>query len=78
MLDIDQRVRGPDHPETLKAMFNLALVLNSEGRRTESERLTRDALVSYQRVFGPAHQLTARVMEKVEEMRRFAPLSASL
>ena len=53
---------GPDHPETLKAMSNLALAIQSQGRLAEAEQMYREVLAAEQRVLGPEHPFTALTM----------------
>ncbi|MGA8103313.1 MAG: serine/threonine-protein kinase, partial [Candidatus Acidiferrales bacterium] len=43
-MEIRQRVLGPEHPDTLKSMNNLANVLNDEGHSAEAEKLDRETL----------------------------------
>ena len=40
-LEIDRRVLGPEHPETLIAMSNLANIYTSEGKYAQAEALYR-------------------------------------
>jgi serine/threonine protein kinase len=46
---------GEDHPETLTAVNNLALVLKDRGQRGEAEPLLRQNLGACRRVWGPDH-----------------------
>ena len=63
LLDLDRRVLGSDHPDTLKAMTNLAIVINLGGRRpAEAEPIFRDALTIQKRVLGPEHDVTVKTM----------------
>ena len=54
-LDIRRRVLGPEHPDTLASVHNLAIVLYDEGRYTEAERLDRETLDIRRGVLGPEH-----------------------
>jgi Tfp pilus assembly protein PilF len=50
---------GPEHPQTILAMNNLADVMEDEGYYVEAERLLRQALEVGLRVLGPEHPHTA-------------------
>ena len=52
-IDIERRVFGPEHPETLKLMSNLANVLIGEGRYDEAEKLFCETLDIQRRVLAP-------------------------
>jgi tetratricopeptide (TPR) repeat protein len=58
-LDIQRRVLGPEHPDTLLSMGNLAHFLTENGRYTEAEKLYRQTLDIRRRVLGPDHPNTA-------------------
>ncbi|KAF2831501.1 kinesin light chain 1 [Ophiobolus disseminans] len=78
-----EEVLGPEHPDTLTSMSNLALVLNSQGKYKEAEAMNRQTLAWREKVLGPKHPDTltslsnlARVMdsqgkyEEAEAMNR--------
>ena len=50
---------GPEHPDTLVSMDNLAGYLAAEGRYAEAEKLERATLDTRRRVLGPEHPDTA-------------------
>ena len=52
------RVLGPDHPHTLRARGNLALVLYAQGRLGEAETENGAALQTMTRVLGADHPYT--------------------
>jgi tetratricopeptide (TPR) repeat protein len=54
-LDIRERVLGPDHPDTLISLSNLALGLQTFGDAAAALPLNRRALDARERVFGPDH-----------------------
>ena len=58
-LDIQGRVLGNDHADTLKSMNDLGVTLISEGRYTEAEKLMREIIEREVRVLGPEHPDTA-------------------
>ena len=41
VLEVRQRVLGPEHPDTLLSMNNLALAMESQGKAAEAEALHR-------------------------------------
>ena len=50
-----ERVRGPDHPDTLAARDNLAIAYRAAGRRDEAIPLQEQTLAATERVLGPDH-----------------------
>src|SRR5258706_579303 len=64
-LDIRRRVLGPEHPDTLNSMSNLAGVLWAERRLPESEKLNRETLNLYRRVLGPENPQALRLMHNL-------------
>jgi len=61
-VEIRQRVLGPEHPDTLKSMNNLAIVLWHEGHYADAEKLHRETLDIRRRVLGPEHPDTLNSM----------------
>ena len=64
-LDIQRRVLGPEHPDTLMSMNNLATVLEHEGHYAEAEKLDRETLDIKRRVLGPEHPDTLASMNNL-------------
>jgi tetratricopeptide (TPR) repeat protein len=54
-LAIDERSRGPDHPDVARDLNNLAMLLKSTGRLAEAEPLMRRTLAMVERSHGPDH-----------------------
>jgi non-specific serine/threonine protein kinase/serine/threonine-protein kinase len=52
-LDIQRRVLGPEHPETLKSMDSLATLMSGEGRYSDAAKLERETLDIQRRVLAP-------------------------
>ena len=46
---------GPDHPDTLSSLMNLASCLDDQGNYEEAEAFSRQALEGRQQVLGPDH-----------------------
>jgi len=64
-VEIRRRVLGPEHPNTLISMNNLALVLNHEGHYAEAEKLYRETLDIQRRDLGPEHPNTLMSMNNL-------------
>jgi serine/threonine protein kinase/Tfp pilus assembly protein PilF len=52
---IHRAAQGPEHPDTLTAMNNLALLLLAQGKLAEAEPLYRQVVEAQTRVQGPEH-----------------------
>ncbi len=53
-----ERVRGTDHPSTLKSRNNLAMAYQAAGRTAEAVPLLERTLADCERVLGAGHPLT--------------------
>jgi tetratricopeptide (TPR) repeat protein len=53
-----EEVLGPEHPDTLTSMSNLALVLDSQGKYEEAEAMNRQTLAQQEKALGPKHPET--------------------
>ena len=49
---------GKKHPDTLDRINNLALVLGSQGKHQEAEKIHRQTLASIKTVLGKEHSVT--------------------
>jgi tetratricopeptide (TPR) repeat protein len=58
VLEVEELVLGPEHPDTLTAKDNLANSLSGQGKDTEAEVLQRQVLEARERVLGPEHPHT--------------------
>ncbi len=58
VLEDAERVLGPEHPDTLSSVNNLASLHQIQGRYGEAELLYRRALEARARVLGPEHPQT--------------------
>jgi eukaryotic-like serine/threonine-protein kinase len=61
-LELRRRVLGPEHPDTLTTMNNLASVYDIEGKFAETEALDTQILEIRRRVLGPEHPDTLASM----------------
>ncbi len=50
-----ERVLGPEHPNTLSTVNNLASLYRKQGKYKQAERLYQRALTTKERVLGPEH-----------------------
>ena len=64
-LEARKRVLGPEHPDTLSSMNNLALAYHALGRDKEAEALFRQTLDIRRRVIGPEHSETLTSMNNL-------------
>jgi hypothetical protein len=55
ILEVQRRVLGPEHPETLASTGHLAVSLSSQGKHDEAERMQRELLEVRRRVLGAEH-----------------------
>ncbi len=56
---------GPDSPETINVLSNLAAALTFTGDATSGLELTRQVVAQRERVLGPGHPLTAMTMSNL-------------
>jgi CHAT domain-containing protein len=52
-LTLQQKARGPDHPEVAIVLTNLAMLYDRQGRSAEAEQLDKRGLAIDQQTFGP-------------------------
>ncbi len=64
-VEIRRRVLGPEHPDTLHSIDNLAWTLMGMGEYAEAEDLQRRTLDIQRRVLGPDHPDTARSINRL-------------
>ena len=64
-LEIQRRVLGPEHPDTLRSMRILASVLEDEGHHEEAEKMKRQTLEIDRRVLGPDNDETLRCLSSL-------------
>ncbi|CUS09266.1 unnamed protein product, partial [Tuber aestivum] len=53
-----EKILGPDHPNTLTIVSNMASILQDQGKHNESETMNRRALEERQKFLGPDHPET--------------------
>ncbi|KXH58327.1 hypothetical protein CSAL01_13102 [Colletotrichum salicis] len=57
-LELREKVLGPENPDTLGSINNVALVLESQGKYAEAEQMHRQTLELSEKVLGPSHPST--------------------
>ena len=53
--ELRQKVLGPEHPDTLISMSNLAHTLDEQGKHVEAKVMQQQVLELRQKVLGPEH-----------------------
>jgi serine/threonine protein kinase/tetratricopeptide (TPR) repeat protein len=64
-LEIRGRILGPEHPDTLLTMRNLAASLGDNGDLAEAEKFDRKVLGAQRRVLGPRNPETMKTMNNL-------------
>jgi hypothetical protein len=65
LMEIRKRVLGPEHPDTLASMNNLAVIYWNQGRWSEVEELNVQIMEIRKRVLGPEHPDTLTSMNNL-------------
>jgi tetratricopeptide (TPR) repeat protein len=60
-LTICEEMLGPEHPDTLSSLNNLAILYHSQGKYEQAKPLYQRALEARERLLGPEHPDTIRV-----------------
>ena len=69
-LAAQQRVLGPEHPDTLTSLSNLSNRLAELGQHQEAADMARQALAAQQRVLGPEHPDTLTSLSNLSVQAR--------
>ena len=69
-LALAERVLGPEHPETLSSLNNLAAMYQDQGRHGEAEPLYKRALEARERVLGKEHPKTLTSVNNLADLYR--------
>jgi hypothetical protein len=70
-----REVLGAHHPETLASSSNMAVSLDSMGRKEEAARLRTEAVVELTRLLGEDHSLTRYARDERRIHRDLEPLA---
>jgi hypothetical protein len=60
---------GPDHPDTLTSMNNLAHTWKSQGKHSEALILMGQCVESFSRILGPRHPNTLTVLQSYDSWK---------
>jgi eukaryotic-like serine/threonine-protein kinase len=63
--ELQRKVLGSSHPETLTSQSLLSVIFLEEGNTSEAEKLQRETLAIQTRVLGPEHPDTVRSMSRL-------------
>lgn len=69
-LPILEQIRGPEHPDTLACLGNMAEVLVSLGDTDRAEQTMRELIEIRRRVFGPRHERVAIAINNLADLLR--------
>ena len=76
-----ERVLGPEHPDTVGTVNNLAILYRNQGKYEQAESLLQRALTTFEHVLGPEHPDTVRTRENytklLKEMKKRAQAADS-
>ena len=64
-IEVQIKLLGEEHPQTLGSMNNLALVLDSQGKYEEAELIHRQTLELRKKVLGKEHPETLTSMNNL-------------
>jgi len=59
VMETKKRVVGPEHPDTLTSMPNLAHIWKGQDRDEEAVALMRECVWLRERILGPEHPFTS-------------------
>ena len=62
MVTLKDKILGVEHPDTIRAMANLAATYHELGKYTEAKKLKIQVLDARNRILGVEHPDTIRVM----------------
>ena len=69
-METRKTVLGPEHPDTLTSMDNLASTYRNQGRWTEAEKLFVQVMETRKTVLGPEHPDTLTSMDNLASTYR--------
>jgi tetratricopeptide (TPR) repeat protein len=67
-LSIRKKELGPEHPDTLASMYDLANTLQNQGKYEAAEDMQRQVLELCQKMLGPEHQHTLASMHSLAKV----------
>lgn len=63
VMETQKRELGAEHPKMIRTMYNLALILFSQGQQTEGQRLLTHVVEMERKLFGEGHPETIAGMK---------------
>ena len=70
MVESQTRVQGAEHPETLRSVGNLAVLLHRQGKLADAEPLMRKAVAGLRLTLGDAHPTTKQLIRNLAVVLR--------
>ena len=68
LLEISEKINGPEHPDTAQSLNNLAELYRAMGDYAKAEPLYRRALAIREKALGPEHPDTAQSVNNLAEL----------
>ena len=68
VIKTDQRVLGPEHPDTVDSCYNLAAGLMHQGKNEEAKEFARRAAEGARKTLGPEHPSTRKYEKLLAEL----------
>lgn len=66
-LQVDRCKLGPEHPDTLTSMNNLAVTLSAQGNLLTAQSLQEEVVISFLRIHGQEHSYTLASMNNLAQ-----------
>ncbi|GGA02736.1 tetratricopeptide repeat protein [Elstera cyanobacteriorum] len=66
-LQVDRCKLGPEHPDTLTSMNNLAVTLSAQGNLLAAQSLQEEVVISFLRIHGQEHSYTLASMNNLAQ-----------
>ena len=68
LVEVAERQLGPDHPDTVGYLANVALLYHTQGQYAEAEPLLKRSLAIFEKTLGPDHPNTKRCRENLSKL----------
>jgi tetratricopeptide (TPR) repeat protein len=78
VLDVQRRVLGPEHPDTLHTMGNVGFSLGEQGKYADAEQMYRELLNVQRRVLRPMHPKTLATVSILASLDSIRSVSTSI
>ena len=70
MIKLEEKVLGPEHPQTLRTCYDLGLCLKAENKMDEAKEFARRAAEGASKVLGAKHPDTLKYEKLWQELQR--------